>query len=233
MDVQLVALSVVGDDMEDLLSREELVRDADYLAEIAGRECYQSFDRPSEKTATNVTYLANILRQEHYSVLEHGSITLRIIGVSRALTHELVRHRHFSYSQLSQRFVDADFMDYVIHPEFSTIQDKDSRERVSDILSEVWETCLEAYEELQDILQKAGKDRKQQNQAARMVLPNMTETRIIVTGNHRAWREFFVKRSSAGADTEIQELTKKCVEILVQFAPHIWQDLVPIPESSS
>ena len=75
------------------------------LAEFAGRACYQSWSKPNPRTATNAGYLRHILEVGHLSVLEHGSVTFYLTGVSRSLTHELIRHRHFSYSQLSQRYV--------------------------------------------------------------------------------------------------------------------------------
>src|SRR5438093_3371121 len=75
------------------------------LAEFAGRACYQSWKKPNPATATNSGYLRHILEVGHLSVLEHGSVTFYITGISRSLTHELIRHRHFSYSQLSQRYV--------------------------------------------------------------------------------------------------------------------------------
>nr|MDT0666737.1 FAD-dependent thymidylate synthase [Micromonospora sp. DSM 115978] len=75
------------------------------LAEFAGRACYQSWSKPNPATATNASYLRHILEVGHMSVLEHATVTLYLTGVSRSLTHELVRHRHFSYSQLSQRYV--------------------------------------------------------------------------------------------------------------------------------
>src|SRR4029453_3534189 len=75
------------------------------LAEFAGRACYQSWRKPNPATATNAGYLRHILDVGHLSVLEHGSVTFYLTGVSRSLTHELIRHRHFSYSQLSQRYV--------------------------------------------------------------------------------------------------------------------------------
>src|SRR5687768_4053651 len=75
------------------------------LAEFAGRACYQSWKKPNPVTATNAGYLAHILEVGHLSVLEHGSVSFYISGISRSLTHELIRHRHFSYSQLSQRYV--------------------------------------------------------------------------------------------------------------------------------
>src|SRR5258706_4986057 len=75
------------------------------LAEFAGRACYQSWDKPNPATATNAGYLAHILEVGHLSVIEHGVATFYLTGVSRSFTHELVRHRHLSYSQLSQRYV--------------------------------------------------------------------------------------------------------------------------------
>src|SRR5436853_7888099 len=75
------------------------------LAEFAGRACYQSWRKPNPATATNAGYLRHILEVGHLSVLEHGTVTFYITGISRSLSHELIRHRHFSYSQLSQRYV--------------------------------------------------------------------------------------------------------------------------------
>src|SRR6478609_734635 len=75
------------------------------LAEFAGRACYQSWSKPNPATATNAGYLSHILEVGHLSVLEHGVVTFYFTGVSRSFTHELIRHRHFSYSQLSQRYV--------------------------------------------------------------------------------------------------------------------------------
>src|SRR5690606_12172995 len=88
--------------------------DAEALIEFAGRGCYQSWGNPSGKT--NREYVQHLCRQGHFSVLEHANITVAIRGVSRAFTHELVRHRHFSYSQLSQRFVDESEARFVIPP---------------------------------------------------------------------------------------------------------------------
>ena len=78
------------------------------LAEFAGRACYQSWSKPIPATATNAGYLDHILQVGHLSVLEHSSATFYITGISRSVTHELIRHRHFSYSQLSQRYLPPD-----------------------------------------------------------------------------------------------------------------------------
>ena len=113
--------------------------DADMLAEFAGRLCYQSWDRPNPGTRANSDYIANILRQQHYSVLEHAGFTVAITGVSRSFTHELVRHRHLSFSQLSQRFVDESEAAFVPPPLF-----RDNPE-VMEILRAHHAACLEAY----------------------------------------------------------------------------------------
>ena len=73
------------------------------LAEFAGRACYQSWKKPNPATATNAGYLRHILEVGHLSVLEHGSVSFYLTGISRSLTHELIRHRHFSYPPALRR----------------------------------------------------------------------------------------------------------------------------------
>src|SRR5699024_3870906 len=91
--------------------------DMQQLVEFAGRACYQSFHKPNPKTARNADYITRTLHgQKHWSIAEHATATFYITGVSRALTHELIRHRHLSYSQLSQRFVDESWANFVIPP---------------------------------------------------------------------------------------------------------------------
>src|ERR1700712_1299919 len=157
------------------------------LAEFAGRACYQSWSKPNPATASNAGYLRHILEVGHLSVLEHGTVSMYLSGVSRSLTHELIRHRHFSYSQLSQRSVperDAAFVEPAVIAE-----DPELHER----FLAATEAAMTAYSELLEGLEKRFADvpnatlrRKQARQAARAVLPNATETRIVVTGNYRA-----------------------------------------------
>lgn len=231
MSVELVAFTQVEDAMDDLVERDEEATDAEYLIEIAGRECYASQNKPNPDTALNPDYVTNILKQQHYSVIEHSVVTLRITGVSRALTHELVRHRHFSYSQLSQRFVDAADAEYVIHPDIAAIDDVDLREKALSVLESVWETCLEGYGELQTIFEQDAEKRKTKakrkvmNQSARMVLPNMTETKIVMTGNLRAWREMLGKRLQPWADGEIRALSELILVELQGIAPVVFEGL--------
>src|SRR5438067_6939774 len=167
------------------------------LAEFAGRACYQSWNKPNPATATNAGYLAHILEVGHLSVLEHGTVTMYFAGVSRSFTHELIRHRHFSYSQLSQRYVpertaamvepDVIAEDPQLHKMF--VEATDASVRAYNELLEVLESRLATVE-------NATLPRKQSRQGARAVLPNATETRIVVTGNYRAWRHFIAMRAT-------------------------------------
>jgi len=195
------------------------------LTEFAGRACYQSWSKPNPKTATNASYLRHIIDVGHFSVLEHASVSFYITGLSRSCTHELIRHRHFSYSQLSQRFVPERDSEVVLPPGleddpelqelFHTAADS-SRQEDTTLL-----TKLEAKfaDEPNAVLR-----RKQARQAARAVLPNATETRIVVTGNYRAWRHFIAMRASEHAGVEIRRLAIACLRELADLAPAVFAD---------
>ncbi len=206
---------------------------AEVLAEIAGRTCYLSFGKGRK---TNREYLENILVSKHGSVLEHAVWCLLITGVSRALTHELVRHRAgFGYSQLSQRYVDEANARYVVPPLFQENED----------LRRLWERTIEcirrAYVELAEAAVKyvqekhpaleARDRRKWARQAARSILPNACETKIFVTGNSRSWRHFLELRGSPHADTEIRLLSVEVGRALKHESPNIFADVEIYDES--
>ena len=209
----------------------------DNIAEFAGRACYQSFHKPNPNTAANKDYMANILDQGHYSVLEHGSVTFYIEGVSRSLTHELVRHRHLSYSQLSQRYVNVEDTEFVIPPALQEnwdeatgwLDENNAHTTVGDEVVLAGTHATEVYAALVDTLEAKGLDRKRAREAARAVMPNMTETKIVVTGNLRAWRDFLQKRHSVHADREIQALAAEILKHLRAYAPHAVQDIPEEP----
>lgn len=197
--------------------------DSDLLAEFAGRSCYESYSKPNPATATNQGYLGNILSQEHYSVLEHASATFYITGISRSLTHELIRHRHLSFSELSQRFVKMDDAEFVVPP---LIEEwKDVWCVGVDVVS--GEMSKQAYREIASDLQAnaSSVSRKQIREAARAVLPNNIETKIVVTGNLRAWRDVIKKRNSEHADAEIKMLAQELLVQLKDLAPNTFQDM--------
>lgn len=199
------------------------------LVEFAGRACYQSWSKPNPRTATNASYLRHIIDVGHFSVLEHASVSFYISGISRSCTHELIRHRHFSYSQLSQRYVPEHDSQVVIPPGM-----EDDPELVR-IFTEAADANRATYTELLARLEEkligdqsgdrsAVLRRKQARQAARAVLPNATETRIVVTGNYRAWRHFIAMRASEHADVEIRRLAIACLRQLVDVAPAVFGD---------
>ena len=195
------------------------------LVEFAGRACYQSWDKPNPRTATNAGYLRHILEVGHLSLLEHASVTFYITGISRSCTHELIRHRHFSYSQLSQRFVPEHDSNVVAPP---AILGDPELER---LFIEATDASRAAYSELLEALEAKFADvpnailrRKQARQAARSVLPNATETKIVVTGNYRAWRHFIGMRATEHADVEIRSLAVECLRQLMEVAPTVFGD---------
>jgi thymidylate synthase (FAD) len=194
------------------------------LAEFAGRACYESWDKPNPATATNQGFLRHVLEVGHGSVLEHASVSMYLTGVSRSLTHELVRHRHFSFSQLSQRHVPDDVAvvepavvaaDPVLHETFLAATD----------------AALAAYRELVDTLESGIPDapsaalrRRQARQAARSLLPAALESRIVVTGNYRAWRHFIAMRASEHADVEMRAVAIACLRELQRIAGNAFDD---------
>ena len=204
------------------------------VAEFAGRLCYLSFGaeagfegghRLMAGRTTNQEYLTNILRTRHGSVLEHAVWTLLLEGISRALTHELVRHRHFSYSQLSQRYVDESEVGFVLPPEIAE----------GTPAFDIWrDSCARANDDYRALLTRIEEQvrdepsatlrRKRARQTARSLLPNAAETKIVVTGNARAWRHFIELRGSPHADTEIRRLAMATLEVLRGEAPNLFGD---------
>lgn len=202
-----------------------LLNDADTLAHFAGRSCYQAWNMPNEATRTNQGYINNIINQGHFSVLEHGSVTFYIEGVSRSLTHELIRHRHLSYSELSQRYVNMDEAAFIVPPVIVNGTDHWS---YGDMATH-WERSVQLYNETVESLAEQGIKGKKAREAARSVLPGGAETRIVVTGNHRAWRDMLHKRYSVHADAEIRQLAILLLKELRKIAPATYQDFPDEP----
>jgi thymidylate synthase (FAD) len=195
------------------------------LVEFAGRACYQSWSKPNPRTAANAAYIAHVIDVGHFSVLEHATASLYITGVSRSCAHELIRHRHFSYSQLSQRYVASGDARVVLPPEIE--DDPELRElalAAADASRTAYSELLAALEARLADAPNASLRRKQARQAARAVLPNDTETRIVVTGNFRAWRHLIAMRASEHADTEIRRLAVACLRELRAAAPAVFAD---------
>ena len=218
--VTLIAhTAIVPDAIEQRMEIQEGSTDAETLTVYAGRSCYESWSRPNEKTRRDEDYLRRTLfEQGHFSILEHASATFYLTGVSRALLAEITRHRHLSFSVLSQRFVDESEANIVIPP----------AARGSEKLTWEFENAAagarHSYRELVEALLDSGLPRKQAREAARAVLPNMTETRIVVTGNLRAWHEVIERRTAPDADAEFQEVAGLIRDELRKLAPEVFPE---------
>ena len=237
--VYLVGRQVVSDpDIQRFLADEgvswqtDTEVGAERLAEIAGRVCYMSYGKGRK---TNEAFLQHIIEVGHGSVLEHGVWSFLITGASRSFTHELIRHRHFSYSQLSQRYVDESDSDYV-EPDVIA-----NDPELHAVWSEAVNAARTGYDKLVAGLEAKFTDvsdktlrRKMARQAARSVLPNATETKIFVTANARALRHFLEQRGSTGAEPEIRKLANRILDVLAQDSPNLFGDYqkIPLPDGT-
>ena len=163
-----------------------------------------------------------MIEQSHWSIAEHASASFLIEGVSRSLSHEIIRHRHLSFSELSQRFVNVEDAEVVYPPAVRGDAVLETN------VGYAFRAARQAYDGNNNLLTTAGFPRKQAREAARAVMPNATETKIVVTGNHRAWREMLGKRYSVHADAEIRELATELLRQLREIAPAVYADF---PES--
>ena len=203
MDVKLIAITnyLDGETPEQLL-------------EHAGRVCYRS-----AKSGETGRFLQNRIREGHESLIEHGSVTFEISGISRSCSHQLVRHRLASYSQESQRYVDMSDPRFVIPPDIAA----DPR------ALEIWGGVVDEIEAAYQELRKLG-IRKED---ARFLLPNAAATRIVMSANFREWRHVIKLRTDPAAQWEIRELADRVLDILYQVAPSVFQDLVDARADSS
>jgi len=198
--------------------------DGEKLAEFAGRLCYMSQANPAKRTSAE--YLENIKKQGHGSVLEHSVYVLLVEGVSRSCTHELVRHRAgFGYSQLSQRYVDESRAAFVVPPAMLG-DEKLEAAWLAQVTAaqaayvQAVEDLMRRYEWVADKVHR----RKMAREAARSLLPNATETKIVVSANVRAWRTMLELRCGEGAEQEIRRMAVAVLRTLATEAPRLFSD---------
>lgn len=179
---------------------------AEALLEHAGRACYRS-----ESRGQPGKFLQARIREGHESLIEHASVTFDITGISRACSHQLVRHRLASYSQESQRYVDMSAPEFVVPP--SVTHDPEALAIWDQFAAQV----ADAYHRLRELgIRKED---------ARFVLPNATSTRIIVTMNFRSLRHLFSVRCDKAAQWEIRELALEMLRQVHDIAPSVFGDL--------
>lgn len=209
--------------------------DAEQIVATAGKVCYDSFGLDGRSVSDHIRSLVD---SHHYSVLEHSNFGVFIEGISRGCSHELVRHRHFSFSQRSTRYTAEDDAAIVLDPYYASLCVKEDTEGLTldegALLHKFLIDCenaLKNYRQQVEWLTEQnpehlkGRDlRKWARGKARQLLPHALETRLVVTGNIRSWREFFEKRCSSHAEAEIRRLAYMIRELLTPLAPNAFAD---------
>lgn len=227
LDVRLIAATSFTAPEDLGWEADGTASDAEALVEFAGRASFESFHKPNPRTATNEAYLHHVLEVGLDGLLEHATATMYIRGISRSATHELVRHEDMSFSQLSQRFVSEGHAEVVL-PRIVAEDEELSRLmlRAADESRFVYEELLSALETKLSAEPNALLRKKQARQAARAILPNATESRIVVTGNYRSWRRLIAARASEHADEEIRQVALACLDLLKAQAPELFSDFL-------
>lgn len=206
--------------------------DGAQLCKVAGQLCYMSFGPKRSTNSQAKRYFDNLKSSGHGSVFEHANYSLLLYGISRSLTHELIRHRSgFGYSQLSQRYVSGKMLRFVERPEYQSDEQLHTQflqriDRAAQEYSVLTERLLEMQKAGSTILSAEARTdlRKKVQQTARSVLPNETEAPIVVTGNVRAWRHVIEERASAHAETEIRALAVRILLCLRISDPVLFDD---------
>jgi thymidylate synthase (FAD) len=206
--------------------------DGAQVCKIAGQVCYMSFGQDRTFNAQAERYFNNLKSSGHGSVLEHANFSLLLYGISRSVTHELVRHRAgFSFAQQSQRYVSGRVLRFVERPEYREDEQLHSHflqriERAASEYAMLTDRLVEMQQSGVNILTAEERRdlRKKVRQCARSVLPNETEAPIVVTANARAWRHFIEMRASAHAEIEIRELAFRIFLCLVRTDPILFSD---------
>jgi thymidylate synthase (FAD) len=244
MEVKCLAKPAVSSDFWDFSDNRRTDqlngRDSECIIEYAGRICYDSLG-----TGRNsADYHAHIIDVGHGSVMEHAQFSFLLRGVSRGLTHELVRHRvGVAISQRSTRYVDESESVVVKHPIFQEMRaslDEEDIAALDDIVYQCARNNRELYklvdQQCYNFLTREGVDKptakKQARGAARLFLENGIETELVWSANVRTLRHVIELRGSKHADAEIQELAVKLLEIMQSLCPAYFSDYKILPDGS-
>jgi len=190
----------------------------------ACRQCYSEqfagdiFDQNKDNKEKQVAFIKKIVASGHESPLEHVKFTFAVEGVSRALTHQLVRHRMASYSQQSQRYVKENNFDYILPPSI------DSNQEAKIEFDKVMTLVQESYTKISRLLVKQGLSNEAANQDARFVLPQAAETKILLTMNCRELLHFFKHRCCARAQWEIRSLAQEMLSQCAKRLPAVFAE---------
>ena len=185
--------------------------DAERIIELSGRTAYKSEDKINGRSAEK--FIKGLIKRGHESVTEHATASFRITGVSRALTHQLVRHRLASYTQMSQRYVKQGGFEYVIPDSIANNENALSDyNNLMEYIAEIYQ-CMTEEENIP-------------REDARFILPNACTTEIVMTCNFREWRHFLKMRCDKHAQWEIRELAYCIGKILYFSASSVFEDIM-------
>jgi thymidylate synthase (FAD) len=201
------------------------------LCKTAGQVCYASFGPRRTTNENAAAYFERLASAGHGSVLEHANFSFLLYGISRSVTHELVRHRHLNFSQVSQRYVSGSVLRFVERPEYQSDPGLHGlfEERIDRAATEyeaMAEHLLERQERGDALLDARYKTdaRKKVQQTARSLLPNETEAPMVCTGNVRALRHVIEMRADEHAESEIRNLAVRLFLCLATADPILFGD---------
>jgi thymidylate synthase (FAD) len=235
-----VASEVIGTPINNLSARVHSSEggNCDDLSEFAGRQCYRSWS----VGRSNLDYIRNVVDEGHGSIFEHSLLNFQVSGVSRTFSHELVRHRvGTAFSQESQRYVDAKDMRFVLPPLLANRIEKfnSAAEAENDVEFSLFrqscQSSLDDYQAMQSVLNARliSEDttpkektalKKRANEAARSLLHNAAETRMVFSCNLRELRHLLTLRGTDYADLEIKEFAIRCLAAARPCAPNYFED---------
>jgi thymidylate synthase (FAD) len=206
--------------------------DSSQLCKTAGQVCYASFGPRRTTNENAAAYFERLTSAGHGSVLEHASFSFLLYGISRSVTHELVRHRAgVGVSQISQRYVSGNVLRFVERPEYQEDEElhrlfEERADRAAAEYNQMAERLLERQEGGARGLSADYKTdaRKKVQQTARSLLPNETEAPMVFTGNVRSFRHIVEMRADAHAESEIRNLAVRIFLCLFRADPILFGD---------
>jgi thymidylate synthase (FAD) len=217
--------------MQPVAPKVALVRytpDAEEAVAAAARLCYAAetdglLEQDPEKARK---FVARLRQMGHLSPIEHIGFTFYLEGVSRAMSHQMVRHRVASYSQRSQRYVDHDGFDYIVPPQLAdhTVDTPTGPVPATEYFAETMALIAARYAALNDALGRRGES---SNEDARYVLPNACETKLFVTMNARELLHFFGERLCRRAQWEIRDVADRMLRCVQEVCPAVFAGIGP------
>jgi len=198
----------------------------DRAVAAAGRLCYapvSAAELAQQMTDEDVRKMVRILvGSGHHSALEHASFTFAVDGISRACSHQLVRHRLASYNQQSQRYVRfSDEDGFVVPPSIEALPEARA------VFVQAMEQARQAYDRLVELGLAQGRGKEAAQEDARFVLPNAAETKLVVTMNARELRHFFAVRGCRRAQWEINRMAWAMRAAVMRVSPLLFEDSGP------